>query len=448
MSAHEQPRRGGGEAEELLQRADPLQHRQPARQRARRPGVPRRAPRRGGLRVRAARRRARAPEPRRAAARRGAPTGPTLCYLGHVDTVLADPAEWTPRPVVGRHRRRLPVGPRRARHEVAGGRRDRGRGVAGALGLAPGARRAADRGGRRRGDRRRARRAVDHRDAPREGALRPARQRGRRRGVRVRRAGAATACAAPRRACSASRVSTDGVAGHASMPGMGENALLKMAPVLERLAARQPSYQLDRRAARVPARDRRGPRRPASGSIARLRAADPRLATMFEPMLGVTFTPDADQRLGEDQRDPQPRRAEGRLPRAARARRGGGARGHRRGARRRARTAAWRIEFTEQVVGNRSPIALAADGRDRRRGSPSTTRAPRWCRWCCPASPTRATSALAFPECVAYGFFPQRHQSLLETAPLIHGADERIDVRDLAFATRALPATSRARVLG
>jgi len=40
----------------------------------------------------------------------------------------------------------------------------------------------------------------------------------------------------------------------------------------------------------------------------------------------------------------------------------------------------------------------------------------------------------AFGDCVAYGFFPQRHQSLLETAPLIHGADERIDVRDLAFA--------------
>jgi acetylornithine deacetylase/succinyl-diaminopimelate desuccinylase-like protein len=40
----------------------------------------------------------------------------------------------------------------------------------------------------------------------------------------------------------------------------------------------------------------------------------------------------------------------------------------------------------------------------------------------------------AFPECVAYGFFPQRHQSLLETAPLVHGADERIDVRDLGFA--------------
>jgi acetylornithine deacetylase/succinyl-diaminopimelate desuccinylase-like protein len=41
----------------------------------------------------------------------------------------------------------------------------------------------------------------------------------------------------------------------------------------------------------------------------------------------------------------------------------------------------------------------------------------------------------AFPECVAYGFFPQKHQTLFETQPLIHAADERIDVRDLVFAT-------------
>ena len=39
-----------------------------------------------------------------------------------------------------------------------------------------------------------------------------------------------------------------------------------------------------------------------------------------------------------------------------------------------------------------------------------------------------------FPDCVAYGFFPQRHMSLYESAPLVHGADERIDVRDLELA--------------
>ena len=40
-----------------------------------------------------------------------------------------------------------------------------------------------------------------------------------------------------------------------------------------------------------------------------------------------------------------------------------------------------------------------------------------------------------FPDCVAYGFFPQRYQGMLDVGPLVHSADERIDVRDLGFAT-------------
>jgi acetylornithine deacetylase/succinyl-diaminopimelate desuccinylase-like protein len=52
-----------------------------------------------------------------------------------------------------------------------------------------------------------------------------------------------------------------------------------------------------------------------------------------------------------------------------------------------------------------------------------------------------------FPECVAYGFFPQSHQSLQQTAPLIHAADERIDVRDLALAAELYSELAR-RVLG
>src|ERR1700722_9923719 len=39
-------------------------------------------------------------------------------------------------------------------------------------------------------------------------------------------------------------LSTSGVAGHASIPGMGENALLKMAPLLQLLGERQPDYEL------------------------------------------------------------------------------------------------------------------------------------------------------------------------------------------------------------
>ena len=41
----------------------------------------------------------------------------------------------------------------------------------------------------------------------------------------------------------------------------------------------------------------------------------------------------------------------------------------------------------------------------------------------------------AFPECVAYGFFPQRAMTLWETGPLIHAPDERIAVADLELAS-------------
>ena len=42
----------------------------------------------------------------------------------------------------------------------------------------------------------------------------------------------------------------------------------------------------------------------------------------------------------------------------------------------------------------------------------------------------------AFPECVAYGFFPQRAMTRYDTMPLIHAPDERIHVEDLELASR------------
>ena len=42
----------------------------------------------------------------------------------------------------------------------------------------------------------------------------------------------------------------------------------------------------------------------------------------------------------------------------------------------------------------------------------------------------------AFPDCVAYGFFPMRAMDLFDSAPLVHGVDERIPVEDLGLATR------------
>jgi acetylornithine deacetylase/succinyl-diaminopimelate desuccinylase-like protein len=239
-------------------------------------------------------------------------------------------------------------------------------------------------------------------------------------------------------------ISTDGVAGHASMPGMGENALLKMAPVLEALAARQPDY----RPTDEPLAFLRGigedPDDP-HGSIERLRAADERLAIMFEPMLGVTFTPT--RIFASEKINVIPSRAE--LKVDCRVPPGLGEQevrediasvlGEEAGG-------GWRMEFSEKVMGNRSPIASTLM---EELSSWITERDPGACTVpvILPGFTDSRHFRIAFPECVAYGFFPHRHQTMLQAAPLVHGADERIDVRDLEFATELYRDLAR-RILG
>jgi acetylornithine deacetylase/succinyl-diaminopimelate desuccinylase-like protein len=226
---------------------------------------------------------------------------------------------------------------------------------------------------------------------------------------------------------------TDGVAGHASLPRMGDNALLKLAPLLARLGARQPSYAVTE----IPAAFLRGvgedPADPA-GAVVRLEAADPRLATMFEPMLGVTFTPT--RTAASEKVNVIPSRAElhvdCRVPpglgeeevRGAIAEVLGSSGGD-----------GFRVEFTEQVVGNGSPPdSPLRDAIDAwiAANDPGATTVP----VILPGFTDSRSWRKAFPDCVAYGFFPHKHQTLLDSAPLVHGADERIDVRDLGFAAR------------
>jgi acetylornithine deacetylase/succinyl-diaminopimelate desuccinylase-like protein len=239
-------------------------------------------------------------------------------------------------------------------------------------------------------------------------------------------------------------VMTDGVAGHASMPAMGENALLKLGPVLERFAARQPSYKLTDEPLEFLRGIGEDPADP-EGAVARLRAADPRLAVMFEPMLGVTFTP---TRIKASEKiNVIPSRAE--LKVDCRVPPGLGEEEVRAGIAEvlgDEADASWRIEFTERVVGNRSPVAsqlmdtISSWISERDPGAEVVPVV-------LPGFTDSRHFRLAFPECVAYGFFPQRHQSLLQSAPLIHGADERIDVRDLGFAAE-LYTDLAVRILG
>jgi acetylornithine deacetylase/succinyl-diaminopimelate desuccinylase-like protein len=373
----------------------------------------------------------------------GADAGPTLCYLGHVDTVLADAGEWTHDPWSG---------------DVADGFLW-GRGaldmksqvaaeIAAAASLARSGWRPA------RGELLIVA-VVDEETGGSLGAEWITRNHPEkvRCDLLINEGGGAVFEYNGRRcygACCAEKgvfrftLITDGVAGHASMPAMGDNALLKMGPLLERFAARQPTYELTDEPLEFLRGIGEDPSDP-QGAVARLRAADPRLAIMFEPMLGVTFTP---TRIKASEKiNVIPSRAE--LKVDCRVPPGMGEQQVRAGIAEvlgEEADASWHIEFTEQVVGNRSPVASQLmdtistwiSERD-----PGAEVVP----VVLPGFTDSRHFRLAFPECVAYGFFPQRHQSLLQTAPLIHGADERIDVRDLAFATE-LYSDLALRILG
>ena len=226
------------------------------------------------------------------------------------------------------------------------------------------------------------------------------------------------------------RVRARGVAGHASLPGLGDNALVKLAPVLRALATRQPAYDLTeapRACLRALGED---PFDPAT-AVARVREVEPRLAVMVEPTLRVTTVPTMIS--GSEKINVIPARAELRVD----ARVPPGMEGEATMRRIRELLGAdadgLEIEFTEEVVGNGSPPEsplMDAIGAWLAEHDPGAETVP----VVLPAFTDSRTFRDAFPDCVAYGFFPQRHQTLYEAWPLIHSADERIDVRDLGFA--------------
>ncbi|MEA2613778.1 MAG: hypothetical protein QOI52_1737 [Chloroflexota bacterium] len=225
------------------------------------------------------------------------------------------------------------------------------------------------------------------------------------------------------------RLTTDGVAGHASIPKIGDNALLKMAPLLAAMDAQQPGFDLTDGPRALLEGLGVAPNGDPAAALERLRARDPGLALLVEPLLGVTLAPTkisastkinvipSSAVLSVDCRIPPGLGEEHAL---ARIREVLGVDGY-------------RLEFTERVVGNQSPLdsplmdAITSWIGERDPGA-------RVVPTVLPGFTDSRTFRDHFPECVAYGFFPQRHMSLHETAPLIHSADERIDVRDLGFA--------------
>jgi acetylornithine deacetylase/succinyl-diaminopimelate desuccinylase-like protein len=203
-----------------------------------------------------------------------------------------------------------------------------------------------------------------------------------------------------------------------------------MAPVLEALRGGRPAYERSPepeaflRALGVETGD-------LERALAEIESRDARVAVLLEPMLGVTLTPTMIR--ASEKINVIPARAELKVDCRVPPELG---EDH---ARRRIEEVVGRdghdIRFDETVVGNRSPIDTPLMDAVRRfveLEDPGAEITPvvlpgfsdsRWFRE-------------AFPDCTAYGFFPQRAMDLFEAAPLVHGADERIPVEDLGFAAR------------
>ncbi|MBA2507020.1 MAG: M20/M25/M40 family metallo-hydrolase [Thermoleophilaceae bacterium] len=225
-------------------------------------------------------------------------------------------------------------------------------------------------------------------------------------------------------------LTAEGTAGHASIPRIGDNALLKLAPLIQAMAARQPSFESSPEpeafleAVGIPSDD-------LGAALEAVRERDPRFAILFEPTLGVTISPT--MASASDKINVIPSRAcikvDCRVP-------PGRGQDH---AEAQIRSVlgdnGYGLEFDERVIGNRSAAETELMGHIRdfvEAEDPGALVFPtvlpgftdsRWYRE-------------AFPDCAAYGFFPQRTMDMYEAAPLIHGADERIPVEDLGFAAR------------
>jgi acetylornithine deacetylase/succinyl-diaminopimelate desuccinylase-like protein len=218
------------------------------------------------------------------------------------------------------------------------------------------------------------------------------------------------------------KLRTRGVAGHASIPKIGDNALLKLAPLLQAMKDRQPSFDITS-----------GPQALLDGlglTFDELQARDPILALLVEPMLGVTLAPTrawASEKInvipslaeiGVDCRVPPGLGEEDALKRIHEVLGDGGG---------------YEIEFSEKVVGNQSPVdsplmdvirEWVASVEPEARVVPTIL----------PGFTDSRTFREAFGDLIAYGFCPQREMTLYESAPLIHSANERIPVADLGAA--------------
>jgi len=221
------------------------------------------------------------------------------------------------------------------------------------------------------------------------------------------------------------KLRTRGVAGHASMPAVGDNALLKLAPLLERLRE-QPAHDATPDAELFLERLLGEPPSDLEAALERIRSGDPLLASLLvEPMLGITLTPTMAHASGKE--NVIPSQAEVLVD--CRVPPGFGEETVRERVASVLGEGDYEVEFVEEVIGNRSDFA-----------GPLADAIEDWVSELEPDAEVLPGVMPGFSDshwfrmafgATVFGFCPQRAMSFAEAEPLIHGADERIAVADV-----------------
>jgi acetylornithine deacetylase/succinyl-diaminopimelate desuccinylase-like protein len=231
-------------------------------------------------------------------------------------------------------------------------------------------------------------------------------------------------CSTAEKMSSPFRLRVHGRAGHASMPGIADNALTKAAPLIERLAAYRPELRLEAETDAL-VQTLAGQKLDAEEALELARQLDPFAAETLEPLLSLTLSPTmisaserrnvipstcelvVDCRLlpGQAQEDVEP---------LLRELLGDGD---------------YDFEWIEGRGGTRSPLqtplwdAVAGFVAE---ADPEAALVP-----ICVAGFTDSHWLRESFGTVAYGFFPMRTMDAQLAARLIHSADERAHVDDL-----------------
>jgi acetylornithine deacetylase/succinyl-diaminopimelate desuccinylase-like protein len=362
--------------------------------------------------------------------------GPRLCLLSHTDTVLADPSEWQVDPWSGEMRD----------GEIWGrGALDmKGQAAASAVAVASLAREGFEPGGdlifvaaadeevgedfgaswlcREHPDAVRAEYALN------EGG-----------GDRVELAGRVLyLCSTAEKMTSPFKLRVHGRSGHASMPAIADNALVKAAPLIERLAAFAPEPRLEPEVAAFfrAVTDAEPP--PADELVSRAEAIHPLARELVEPQVGITVSPTMVQ--ASRQRNVIPALCEltvdcrllpGQTQVEAEAL-----------LRQLLGEGDYELEWLEGHGGTRSPLETplwAAVESFVSELEPGAVPAP-----VCLAGFTDSHWPRAAFGTVAYGFFPMRAMDPALATRLVHSADERIAGEDLELGVEFLRYGARA----